>query len=68
MEFITDNNMEANKVDYYELQSLKNEEYILENRYMQILDNQSDGWRIDCTLIYCELEVIRKKIDNLQNN
>jgi hypothetical protein len=59
------------KVDwdkYYELQTLKNEESILERRLMEVVDNQSDGWRIDKAEIESDLEMVREKINELENS
>ena len=56
------------KVDYYELQTLKNEESILERRLMEVVDNQSDGWRIDKAEIESDLEMVREKINQLKNS
>jgi hypothetical protein len=52
---------------YYEIQDLKNEEFILENRLQQVLDNQLDGWKIDLYLIKCNLEEVRNKLIKLSN-
>jgi len=58
---------DGGKVDYYELQDLKNKESVLEKELHQIIDNQSDGWRIDLALIKSELESVREEISELEN-
>jgi hypothetical protein len=50
---------------YYEIQDLKNEESILENRIQQVLDDQQDGWRLDIGLIQVNLELVRDKLEKL---
>ena len=55
-------------VDYYELQTLKNEESILERRLLELIDNQYDGWRIDSAKIKSDLEMVREKINELENS
>jgi hypothetical protein len=53
---------------YYEIQDLKNEESILENRIQQVLDDQQDGWRLDIGLIRVNLELVRDKLEKLHND
>ena len=53
---------EGGGVDHYELQNLKNQESVLEKRLLQVVDNQSDGWRIDKAELESELEMVRNQI------
>jgi hypothetical protein len=55
-------------VDYYVLQNLKNQESVLEKRLMQVVDNQSDGWRIDKAELESELEIVRNQIQQNQSS
>lgn len=55
-------------VGYYELQDLKNQESILEKRLQQVIDNQTDGWKIDKSLIESELELVRKEISKMESS
>ena len=59
---------DGGKLGYYELQDLKNQESILEERLHQVIDNQTDGWKIDKALIESELELVRKEISKMESS
>jgi hypothetical protein len=55
-------------IDPYELQDLKRQEYVLEQRLLQVIDGQEDGWRIDVSLIDSELDLVRNEISKIENS